>query len=175
METVRFSTKPVAVDRILTKYRKIATSLPVPDSIPLLERMYSLESRSMHGQLPIIWDRAEDFQVYDPYGNIWIDFTSTIFVSNAGHSNKRITEALKKQLEKPLLHTYNYANLERIKYLDYLIENTPKQFEKAFRRRCNGFNQHHIENALSSTETSRLYTWRWAKETMPGEILTVSN
>jgi 4-aminobutyrate aminotransferase / (S)-3-amino-2-methylpropionate transaminase / 5-aminovalerate transaminase len=106
--------------------------IPVPESLPLLKKMYSYESRSMHGQLPIIWDHAENFQVYDPYGNVWIDFTSTIFVANAGHSNKRITEALKKQLTKPLLHTYTYASQERINYLEYLIENTPKQFEKAF-------------------------------------------
>jgi 4-aminobutyrate aminotransferase / (S)-3-amino-2-methylpropionate transaminase / 5-aminovalerate transaminase len=132
METVRFSTKPVAVDPILTKYRKIATSLPVPDSIPLLERMYSLESRSMHGQLPIIWDRADNFQVYDSYGNVWIDFTSTIFVANSGHGNKRIRNALKTLIDKPLLHTYTYASRERIEYLDYLISNTPAEFEKAF-------------------------------------------
>jgi 4-aminobutyrate aminotransferase / (S)-3-amino-2-methylpropionate transaminase / 5-aminovalerate transaminase len=127
-----FSHIPVSVDCIDTKYRKIKTLIPVPESIPLLEKMYSLESQSMHGQLPIIWDRAEDFQVYDPYGNVWIDFTSTIFVANAGHSNKRIINALKKQLEKPLLHTYTYASQERIDYLEYLIENTPKQFKKAF-------------------------------------------
>jgi len=127
-----FSHIPVSVDYIGTKYRKIKTLIPVPESIPLLEKMYSLESHSMHGQLPIIWDRAEGFQVYDPYGNVWIDFTSTIFVANAGHSNKRIIDALKKQLEKPLLHTYTYASQERIDYLEYLIENTPKQFEKAF-------------------------------------------
>jgi 4-aminobutyrate aminotransferase/(S)-3-amino-2-methylpropionate transaminase len=127
-----FSHKPVDVESVNTKYRRINTQIPVPESIPLLEKMYSLESRAMHGQLPVIWDRAEDFQVYDPYGNIWIDFTSTIFVANAGHGNKRITDALKRQLEKPLLHTYTYASKERIDYLDYLIANTPQQFEKAF-------------------------------------------
>jgi len=128
----KFSHTPVNVEKIDTLYRKINTQIPVPESIPLLEKMYSLESHSMHGQMPIIWDRAEDFQVYDYYGNVWIDFTSTIFVANAGHANKRITEALKRQLEKPLLHTYTYASKERIDYLDYLITNTPDQFEKAF-------------------------------------------
>ena len=127
-----FSHTPVVVDVVSTKYRNINTPIPVPESIPLLEKMYSLESHSMHGQLPIIWDRAEDFQVFDPYGNVWIDFTSTIFVTNAGHGNKRITNALTRQLEKPLLHTYTYASQERINYLDYLITNTPFQFEKAF-------------------------------------------
>ncbi|TGL59748.1 aminotransferase class III-fold pyridoxal phosphate-dependent enzyme [Leptospira ognonensis] len=127
-----FSHIPQNVEKVNTKYRKIQTQIPVPESLPLLEKMYKTESRSMHGQMPIIWDRAEGFQVFDPWGNAWIDFSSTIFVTNAGHGNKRIIEALRKVLDKPLLHTYTYANLERIEYIDYLIENTPKQFEKAF-------------------------------------------
>jgi 4-aminobutyrate aminotransferase / (S)-3-amino-2-methylpropionate transaminase / 5-aminovalerate transaminase len=132
MASQGFSHTPIHVDAVNTQYRKITTQIPVPESIPLLEKMYSLESRSMHGQLPIIWDRASDFQVFDPYGNVWIDFTSTIFVANAGHANNRVTGALKRQLDKPLIHTYTYASKERIDYLEYLINNTPKQFEKAF-------------------------------------------
>lgn len=127
-----FSHIPQYVPKVNSKYRNIGTQIPVPESIPLLEKMYRTESRSMHGQMPIIWDRAEGFQVHDAWGNIWIDFSSTIFVTNAGHGNKRIVEALRKVLDKPLLHTYTYGNLERIEYIDYLIQHTPKQFEKAF-------------------------------------------
>jgi len=127
-----FSHEPVFVDKISTKYRTIKTEIPVPESIPLLKKMYSLESRAMHGQIPVIWDRAEEYQIYDAWGNVWLDFTSTIFVANSGHGNKKIIESLKKVLNKPLLHTYTYASKERIDYLDFLIKNTPKQFEKAF-------------------------------------------
>jgi 4-aminobutyrate aminotransferase-like enzyme len=127
-----FSHQPTKVEKVRTKYRTIQTSIPVPESVPMLEQMYELEAQAMHGQLPMIWDRADDFQVYDQWGNIWLDFTSTIFVANAGHGNKRIVKALKKALDKPLLHTYTYASNERIDYLKYLIQNTPKQFEKAF-------------------------------------------
>jgi 4-aminobutyrate aminotransferase-like enzyme len=80
----------------------------------------------------MIWDKANDFQIYDQWGNVWIDFTSTIFVANAGHGNKHIVKALQEVLNKPLLHTYTYASSERIDYLEYLINNTPEQFEKAF-------------------------------------------
>ncbi len=127
-----FSHIPVDVPTIDTKYRTISTKLPVPESIPLLEKMYKLESRSMHGQMPVIWNTAEGVQVCDPWGNKWLDFTSTIFVTNAGHGNKRIRDSLTKVINKPLLHTYTYANMERIKFLEYLNEKTPKQFEKAF-------------------------------------------
>ena len=127
-----FSHNPKRVSKVSTRYRNIQTSIPVPESIPLLENAYDLESRSMHGQMPIIWDRAEGFQVYDQWGNVWIDFSSTIFVANAGHGNPRIIEALKRVLQKPLLHTYTYTSSERIAYLKLLIDKTPKQFEKAF-------------------------------------------
>jgi len=127
-----FSHQPIKVEKIATKYRTIKTEIPVPDSVSMLEKMYEIEAQAMHGQLPMVWDRADDFQIYDQWGNVWIDFTSTIFVANAGHGNKRIVKALKRVLDKPLLHTYTYASSERIDYLEYLIKNTPKQFEKAF-------------------------------------------
>ncbi|MCH9711760.1 MAG: aspartate aminotransferase family protein [Proteobacteria bacterium] len=127
-----FSHQPIKVEKIATKYRTIKTDIPVPESIPMLEKMYEIEAQAMHGQLSMVWDRADDFQVYDQWGNIWLDFTSTIFVANAGHGNQRIVKALKEVLDKPLLHTYTYASSERIDYLEYLIKNTPKQFEKAF-------------------------------------------
>jgi 4-aminobutyrate aminotransferase-like enzyme len=127
-----FSHQPIKVEKIATKYRTIKTEIPVPESVPMLEKMYEIEAQAMHGQLPMVWDRADDFQIYDQWGNVWIDFTSTIFVANAGHGNKRIVKALKGVLDKPLLHTYTYASSERIDYLEYLIKNTPKQFEKAF-------------------------------------------
>jgi 4-aminobutyrate aminotransferase-like enzyme len=132
MSGLGFSHIPKEVKKIKTKYRSIVTKIPVPESLPILERVYETESHSMHGQLPIIWDRAEGVQVYDSWGNKWLDFSSTIFVTNAGHGNKRIVEALNKVINKPLLHTYTFTSPERFEYLNYLIANTPKQFEKAF-------------------------------------------
>ncbi|MDB2665432.1 aspartate aminotransferase family protein [Gammaproteobacteria bacterium] len=127
-----FSHQPTKVEKIKTKHRTIKTEIPVPESVEMLKQMYSLEAQAMHGQLPLVWDKADNFQIHDPWGNVWLDFTSTIFVANAGHANKRIVKGLKRLLDKPLLHTYTFASIERINYLDYLIKNTPKQFEKAF-------------------------------------------
>lgn len=127
-----FSHQSVEVPLVNTEFRKIVTKLPVPQSIDLLNRLYATESLAMHGQLPIIWDRAENYQIFDAWGNCWLDFSSTIFVTNAGHGNPRIIKALRDVLDKPLLHTYTFASTERIKYLEYLIQNTPSQFEKAF-------------------------------------------
>lgn len=128
----QFSRIPLDVPKVQTKFRNIKTRIPVPESLPLLESLDRDESISMHGQMPVVWDRAEDFNIYDAWGNKWIDFTSTIFVTNAGHGNPRIIKAIKSVLNKPLLHTYTYASKERVDYLRYLIAHTPRQFEKAF-------------------------------------------
>ena len=117
MSGLGFSHKPVSVPNVNTNYRVVQTSIPVPESIPLLEKLYSLESHSMHGQLPVIWDRAEGYQVYDKWGNKWLDFSSAIFVTNAGHGNQRIIAALEKVINKPLLHTYTFTSSERIDYI----------------------------------------------------------
>lgn len=132
MAGFKFNLTPKDVPLVDTKYRTIKTQIPAPESLEIFEKMDKYESTAMHGQMPVVWDRAGDFQVHDAWGNTWIDFTSTIFVTNAGHGNPRIIEAIKRVADKPLLHTYTYANKERADYLEYLIENTPPQFQKAF-------------------------------------------
>ncbi|MFC1501487.1 aspartate aminotransferase family protein [Elusimicrobiota bacterium] len=132
MSGFKFCLIPKKVEKIRTKHREIKTKLPVPESLNIFKTLDKYESVSMHGQLPIVWDKAKGFQVFDKWGNKWIDFTSTIFVANAGHGNSRIVNALKKVISKPLLHTYTFANQERADYLKYLIKKTPPYFEKAF-------------------------------------------
>ncbi len=132
MVTFNFSQCPVSVPLVKTSYRCIKTPLPVPQSVEIFKRLDHVESRSMHGQLPIVWDRAKDFQVFDKWGNCWIDFTSTIFVANAGHANNIIIQSLKKIIDKDLLHTYTYVSEVRADFLQKLIENTPEEIEKAY-------------------------------------------
>ena len=81
MSGFRFNMTPKEVPHVNTQYRKIVTSLPVPESLEILQTLDQYESVSMHGQMPVIWNRAKDFQVYDEWGNQWIDMTSTIFVA----------------------------------------------------------------------------------------------
>jgi len=83
-----FTMEPQNVPKVKTKFRQIVTRIPVPESLEHFKQLARYEARSMHGQMPVIWDRAEGFQVYDKYGNCWIDFTSTIFVANSGHARR---------------------------------------------------------------------------------------
>ncbi|MBT5953185.1 aspartate aminotransferase family protein [bacterium] len=90
------------------------------------------EARAMHGQLPVVWDKAEGATVTDISGNTWIDLTSTIFVANTGHAHPKVLSALRSVLDKPLLHTYTFTHEFRRNFLKKLIESTPEYFEKAF-------------------------------------------
>ena len=57
MPNYKFSTEPVDVPLINTKNRTIATEIPAPGTQAILNKLKKYESRSMHGQLPIIWKK----------------------------------------------------------------------------------------------------------------------
>ena len=82
MSKYHFSPEPKIVELVNTKNIIIATAIPCPGTKEVLENLEIFESRSMHGQLPLVWEKAKDFNIYDSSGNKWIDFTSTIFVAN---------------------------------------------------------------------------------------------
>ena len=128
----KFSTSSKPVKSIRTKFRNINTSIPAPGTNKILNHLYLSESRSMQGQLPIVWKRAKDFTVYDVANNKFIDFTSTIFVANIGHSNKRLIKYLSKSLKKPLISTYTYPNEIRAQYNKKLLSFAGKNFQKTF-------------------------------------------
>ena len=67
-----FSIAPQPVPPVQTKHRRIVSALPHPDSLPTLEKLRSIEPVSMRGMPPIVWDRAENFYVWDKYGNQWL-------------------------------------------------------------------------------------------------------
>jgi len=132
MAGYNFSREPKVVPTLETKYRKISTLIPAPGTKEIISRLEKTESRSMQGQFPIIWDKAEDFSVFDIAGNKFIDFTSTIFVANIGHGNKSVSKAITEVLNKPLLSTYAYMSEIRANYLEKLITFAGPPFGKAF-------------------------------------------
>src|SRR5579862_4024469 len=92
-----FTLVPQAVARVATNFRRIVTDLPAPESIPVLEKLYAYEPRAMRGQPPVVWQRAEGFQVYDAWGNQWIDWSSGVLIANAGHGRREIADAIAAQ------------------------------------------------------------------------------
>lgn len=130
---IKFSIDPKETNLIETNNRKICTSIPSPDTIETIKKCLLYEPYSMNNQIPIVWDRAEGFNVYDKSGNKWIDFTSTIFVANVGHSHPRIKEAIKKMVDSDLLNAYYYPTDIRSEFAEYMINvvcRKNKKYEK---------------------------------------------
>ena len=124
-----YNMTPRDVPEIDTRYRRIKTPIPVPESIPIFERLHEYEPRSMHGQPPLLWDRAEGLQVYDRWGNMWLDWSCGVLVTNAGHGRKEIREALKQLLDRPLLATYVFPHELRARLTGMLRDLAPKKAE----------------------------------------------
>lgn len=120
-----YSREPVNVARVKTKYRSIVTALPVPESLAVFEKLERSEPRSMRGQPPIVWDRAEDFSVYDRWGNRWIDWSSGVLIANAGHGRPEIRDALKAVLDQGLLATYVFVHEKRADLTELLQSVAP--------------------------------------------------
>ena len=101
---------PVEVPHVNTKYRTIRTKIPVPESLPIFKSLESTEPVSMRGQPPIIWHKAQDFTVEDRWGNRWIDWSSCVLVSNAGHGRKEIRQAIQGKLDQGLIASYVFVH-----------------------------------------------------------------
>ncbi len=127
-----YSITPVVVPPVETKYRRIATAIPHPDSVPTLERLRRLEPISMRGQPPIVWDKAEDISVFDKHGNRWLDWSSGVLVTNAGHGIPEIRKAIIDQVNSGLLHNYVFPSEERGELAELLVSVAPEGLGKVF-------------------------------------------
>lgn len=95
----------------------------------ILNNLEKIEAGGLHNQLPVIWDRAQGASVFDIFGNLYIDFTSTIFVTNCGHG--AISKVLAKQSKK-LIHSYTFPTVEKFRFLKELKTFLPAYCEKIF-------------------------------------------
>lgn len=132
MSSRHFDLTPVPVRRVETGLRRIVTPLPVPESLPILETLQRHEPVSMQGQPPIVWERAEGFQVFDAWGNCWIDWSSGVLVANAGHGRREIVDAIVAQANAGLLHNYCFPSAIRARLLELLASVLPAPLDRVF-------------------------------------------
>ena len=112
-----------------SKYRKISQDFKLIDTDYNYVRKQN-EPECIRNTLPIVWHKAKDFIVQDENENSWIDFTSGIFVSNAGHSNKKIGKAIKKQIDSELYFSFLYDTKIRNNLTNKILEISPNYFNK---------------------------------------------
>ncbi len=127
-----FSTLPQTVPHVETKHRRICTPVPHPESTPLLDRMREVEPLSMRGMPPIIWEKAEDIYVFDKHGNKWLDWSSGVLVTNAGHAAPEICKAMIDQINSGLIHNYVFPSEERLETEEIIASVSPEGLKKVF-------------------------------------------
>jgi acetylornithine/succinyldiaminopimelate/putrescine aminotransferase len=113
-------------------------------------------------EMPVKWHKAKDFSVYDDKGNKWIDMTSGIFVTNAGHSNKKIKDAIKRQLDNNLLFAYQYNTNIRYKFVEKLLSISPYHFDKVVL----------LNSGSEATDAAYRLIKSWAKKNNKKYIVT---
>lgn len=121
----KYNLIPVDVPKVNTRFRTIKTKLPVPESLYIFETLKESEPVSMMGQPPVVWDKAEGFQVYDRWGNKWLDWSSGVLITNAGHGRKEIIDGLREVLDQNLIATYVFVHEKRAVLTKMLQELSP--------------------------------------------------
>jgi len=128
----KFNLTPKKVEKIKTANRTISTLIPPQKTVDILTQLSSCEPSSMQNELPVLWDHAINYKIFDASGNCWIDFSSGIFVANVGHGNPHIQKALLNYLKKPLLHNYYFPSEIRSKLVTTLKKLLPKHLDTIF-------------------------------------------
>jgi 4-aminobutyrate aminotransferase-like enzyme len=124
--------EPRPVPPVHTKYRRISTAIPVPESIAILDRLRAGEPASMAGQPPVVWDRAHGVQVYDRWGNMWLDWSSGVLVANVGHSHQRVVQAIVDTAQRGLLHHYCFPSEIRARLVEQILRVAPRPLDRVF-------------------------------------------
>ncbi len=128
----RYSLEPREVPRVETEHRRIVTAQPAPDAVPILERLLAVEPPTMACLPPVLWDRAEGYQIEDPFGNRWIDWSSCVLVANAGHAPEPVVERVRAMIDRPLLSTFAFPHEARAELCERLVARSPEGLEKVF-------------------------------------------
>ncbi len=76
---------------------------------------------------PLVFERGEDIWVWDVHGEKYLDGISGVWVTSLGHTNARVVDAIKEQMEKlvfcsPILST----NTRAVEYVEMLGQTTPE-------------------------------------------------
>jgi len=109
----------------------VRTEIPGPKSREYLALSRRYEPRSMSEQVPVVWERAEGATVTDVDGNVFIDFTSGVLVTNIGHSHPEHVAAVRDQAGL-VMNSYDFVTPWRARLAQKLVEITPPSLDRAF-------------------------------------------
>lgn len=85
----------------------------------------------MSEQVPAVWKKAQGAAVEDVDGNVFIDFSSGVLVTNIGHSHPKHVAAVQAQAAE-LMNAYDFVTPWRTQLAEKLVQLTSKNLDKAF-------------------------------------------
>ena len=144
--------KPVA------QKRKLVTAIPGPKSAELIKRRGEAVSASLGTAFPVFIDHAQGAIIVDVDGNSILDLGAGIAVLNVGHSQNRVAERVKTQID-----AFSHTCFMVVPYTGYvevceaLNRLTPGKFKKKSALLNSGAEA--LENAV---KIARSYTKRSA-------------
>ena len=105
--------------------------LPGPKGKKLLDQWHRFEADVVGFQAPVVWQSGRGCVVTDVDGNIYIDWTSGVLVTNVGHCHPRLVEAV-RAASGDLLNNYECANVPRILAAKALVKALPPHLNRCF-------------------------------------------
>ncbi len=109
------------------KYRAI----PGPKSAELIKKSHQCEPSCSADQTPIVWDHGQGVWVWDVDGNMYIDFTSGVLVSNLGHNHPGLVSAIQNQAPR-MMNCYSFPTPERVFAADRIKNKLPENLDRVF-------------------------------------------
>jgi 4-aminobutyrate aminotransferase / (S)-3-amino-2-methylpropionate transaminase / 5-aminovalerate transaminase len=137
---------------------KLRTEIPGPNSRALTARRLQAIPRGVYASAPIFIRHAEGAHLEDVDGNCFLDLGGGIGCANAGHRNRRVIEALRKQLDAFLHLCFTVTGYESyVELAEKLNALTPGSFAKKTFLANSGAEA--VENAI---KIARAHTGRHA-------------
>jgi 4-aminobutyrate aminotransferase / (S)-3-amino-2-methylpropionate transaminase / 5-aminovalerate transaminase len=109
----------------------LKTKIPGPKSQEYLKISEEYEPKCMSQQAPLVWEKAKGVTVQDVDGNVFIDMTSGVLVTNVGHCHDEHVKAIQNAVGN-LMNCYDFPTPSRVLFSKKLVEITPKNLNKAF-------------------------------------------
>ena len=102
--------------------------------LTLRQTFLSHNAQTTNFPLLLEFERAEGVYLYDPKGKPYLDLIAGIGVSNLGHGNKRVIQAIKDQAEK-YMHLMVYGEFvqsPQVKFAEKLISLLPDSLNSVY-------------------------------------------
>ena len=98
-----------------TRAINLKTEIPGPRSREILDRKSRVIAAPLSIYMPIVIQEASGATLTDVDGNTFIDFTGGVGCMNVGHSNPRVVEAAKEQIER-----FTHTDFTIVPYENYI-------------------------------------------------------